>query len=87
MTRSAQGLRLSTLLASAAALGLLAGAATASAPELTYETIMSDLDNPWDLAFLPDGTMFFSEKCRGLSVRMPDGEVKPPSGHGALVWL
>ncbi len=28
---------------------------------------------PWDLAFVSDGTMFFTEKCRGLSVRRTDG--------------
>ena len=27
------------------------------------------------MAFLPDGTMFFTEKCKGLSVRMPSGDV------------
>jgi aldose sugar dehydrogenase len=80
MTRSVHGLRLSTLLASAAAFSLLAGAAQAAAPELTYETVMTDLDNPWDMAFLPDGTMFFTEKCRGLSVRMPSGDVQPLLG-------
>jgi glucose/arabinose dehydrogenase len=34
---------------------------------------MSNLQSPWDMAFLPDGTMFFTEKCRGLSVRAPNG--------------
>jgi glucose/arabinose dehydrogenase len=27
------------------------------------------------MAFLPNGTMFFTEKCRGLSVRLPNGTV------------
>jgi glucose/arabinose dehydrogenase len=27
------------------------------------------------MAFLPDGTMFFTEKCHGLSVRQPNGTV------------
>ena len=27
------------------------------------------------MAFLPDGTMFFAEKCKGLSVRQPSGAV------------
>ena len=47
------------------------------APGLAYDTVLSDLDNPWDMAFLPDGTMFFTEKCRGLSVRLPEGDVNP----------
>ncbi len=46
-----------------------------AAPELSHETIMTGLDNPWDMAFLPDGTMFFTEKCKGLSVRTADGDV------------
>lgn len=32
-------------------------------------------ESPWDMAFLPDGTMFFTEKCKGLSVRLPSGKV------------
>ncbi|MEO1067245.1 MAG: PQQ-dependent sugar dehydrogenase, partial [Pseudomonadota bacterium] len=44
-------------------------------PGLTHKTVLSGLENPWDMAFLPDGTMFYTEKCRGLSVRMPSGEV------------
>lgn len=56
-----------------------AGAATTAmqpaAPELTHTAVLSNLDSPWDMAFLPDGTMFFTEKCLGLSVRHPDGTV------------
>jgi glucose/arabinose dehydrogenase len=36
---------------------------------------MPSLQNPWDMAFLTDGTMFFTERCRGLSVRAPNGTV------------
>jgi glucose/arabinose dehydrogenase len=32
------------------------------------------------MALLEDGTMFFTEKCHGLSVRMPTGEVNPLLG-------
>ncbi len=45
------------------------------APSLSHTTVLSGLSDPWDMAFLPDGTMFFTEKCDGLSVLMPDGEV------------
>jgi glucose/arabinose dehydrogenase len=51
-------------------------AAAAGAPTLTNTTILPDLDLPWDMAFLPDGTMFYTEKCRGLSVRLPSGATK-----------
>lgn len=49
--------------------------AAADAPKLTHETVLTGLENPWDMAFLPDGTMFFTEKCKGLSVRTADGDV------------
>jgi len=44
-------------------------------PQLTRTVLLSGLSDPWDLAFTPDGTMLFTEKCRGLSVRRPDGTV------------
>lgn len=42
-------------------------------PVLTRTVVMSGLSNPWDIAFADDGTMFFTEKCEGLSVRRTDG--------------
>lgn len=48
---------------------------TPVAPTLTRTVLMSGLNNPWDMAFLPDNTMFFTERCRGLSVRLPNGTV------------
>ncbi|MGR3493941.1 PQQ-dependent sugar dehydrogenase [Citreimonas sp.] len=73
-------------------LPLLAGAAFAASPALAqsgmnttsleHEVVLSDLDSPWDMAFLDDGTMFFTEKCEGLSVRMPDGSVNALLGMG-----
>jgi len=44
-------------------------------PTIKSSALMSGLDNPWDMAFLPDGTMFFTEKCKGLSVRTKSGTV------------
>jgi glucose/arabinose dehydrogenase len=49
--------------------------ASAEAPSLTHSVVLSGLEFPWDMAFLEDGTMFFTEKCQGLSVRLPSGEV------------
>ena len=45
--------------------------------------LLDKIDSPWDMAFLQDGTMFFTEKCKGLSVRMPTGTVKRCSGWRA----
>jgi glucose/arabinose dehydrogenase len=50
--------------------------APSGSPTLAADTrFMTGLSGPWDMAFLPDGTMFFTEKCRGLSVRLPNGTV------------
>lgn len=45
------------------------------APNLSATPVLTKLSNPWDMAFLPDGTMYFTEKCNGLSVRTPAGTV------------
>ena len=39
-------------------------------------------ESPWDMAFLPDGTMFFTEKCKGLSVRTTSSGVNRLLGVG-----
>jgi glucose/arabinose dehydrogenase len=65
--------------AAAMAFGTAATANT-NATSLSAETILTGLQSPWDMAFLDDGTMFFTEKCHGLSVRMPTGEVNPLLG-------
>ena len=49
---------------------------------LSHSVVLSDLESPWDMAFLEDGTMFFTEKCKGLSVMTPDGEVNALLGMG-----
>lgn len=54
---------------------VVGGAAIAAAPNLTSTTVLTKLENPWDMAFLPNGAMFFTEKCHGLSVRLPSGTV------------
>ncbi|MGN0933628.1 PQQ-dependent sugar dehydrogenase [Falsigemmobacter intermedius] len=56
--------------------GLTALPAMAAAPELEITEVVSGLDQSWDVAFLPDGTMFITEKCDGLSVRLPSGDIK-----------
>jgi len=66
-------------LGAAVAAALLAAAPAhaddhAAAPQLGAEVVLDGLGFPWDMAFLPDGTMFYTEKCDGLSVRMPSGE-------------
>jgi aldose sugar dehydrogenase len=44
-------------------------------PTLARTVVMSGLSNPWDVAVAADGSMFFTERCRGLSVRHPRGSI------------
>lgn len=52
-----------------------ADTAATRAPVLQRTVVATGLSNPWDLAFTQDGTLFFTERCRGLSVRRPNGTV------------
>ena len=38
-------------------------------PSLTTQTVVSGLVNPWDMSFLADGTMFFTERQGTIKVR------------------
>jgi len=49
-------------------------------PTIKSSEFMKGLENPWDMAFLSDGTMFYTEKCKGLSVRTSSGDVNPLYG-------
>lgn len=51
------------------------GQQSGAAPTLTRTTVLQGLSEPWDIAFAADGSMFFTEKCRGLSVRHTDGTI------------
>jgi aldose sugar dehydrogenase len=72
-----------TLKAGLIAVGLVASAsAFAAAPTITTEVAVGKLELPWDMAFMKDGTMFFTEKCKGLSVRLPSGAINKLHGLG-----
>lgn len=45
-----------------------------SAGELTVETVATGLENPWGLAFLPDGRMLVTEKVGKLLLAAQDGQ-------------
>lgn len=55
---------------------------SAEAPKLTRAVVMTGLQNPWDIAFTPDGVMLFTEKCRGVSARLADGKTVRLFGTG-----
>ncbi|MGL4576598.1 MAG: PQQ-dependent sugar dehydrogenase, partial [Burkholderiaceae bacterium] len=65
-----------TLEARADNFGAITFSATAlagGAPNITRNVFMNGLSVPWDMAFSPDGTAFYTERGRGLSVRLTDG--------------
>src|SRR5687767_3796391 len=51
------------------------GEPASDTPALTRAVVLEGLNNPWDVAVAADGAMFFTEKCRGLSVRRADATV------------
>lgn len=63
------------LAACATSSGVTTAVTPTTAPALSHADVLTKLDSPWDMAFLPNGTMFFTEKCNGLSVRQPNGTV------------
>lgn len=71
-------------LAAALTLSLTAQAQTApqrfktSAGEVVVETVASGLENPWGLAFLPDGRMLVTERSGRLRMIGTDGRLSAP---------
>ena len=68
-----------TLVASVASALVIGGSVAVAAgmdvPVIKVTPVLEGLDKPWDMTVRPDGTMFFTEKCKGLSMRSPDGKV------------
>lgn len=56
--------------------------ASVNTSSLQHTVVLDNLENPWDMAFLEDGTMFYTEKCKGLSVMLPSGDVNALLGMG-----
>ena len=64
-----------------------------SAGDLTVETVARGLENPWALAFLPDGRVLVTERPGRMRIVEKDGKLSPPlagvpkvfaSGQGGL---
>jgi len=68
------------MLAAAALCAPLLAQNQTGTPSLTSTNVVPGREFTWDMAFLPDGTMFFTEKCRGLSARLPSGNINPLLG-------
>ena len=67
---------LSAAIFSAASLLAFNGQAdTMGTPKISAMSILNGLENPWDMAFTKKGDMFFTEKCKGFSVKTKSGAV------------
>ncbi len=75
MNRLFVGLVPFALAACATPSGTSTAVTPSAAPTLSHAAVLTKLESPWDMAFLPNGTMFFTEKCHGLSVRQAGGNV------------
>ncbi len=65
-----------TLNASASGVATVTFSATALAagtPTISRTVFMSGLQTPWDMVFAPDGTVFYTERNRGMSVMLTNG--------------
>jgi aldose sugar dehydrogenase len=86
-----RALLVTALLAIAALVPLASPAAAAvpppATPHLTVTPIVSGLDHPWDTAFVPDGTMFFTERSGKLSVRLIDGTTRQLTADLSDLWV
>jgi len=71
-----------SLLAAGALMSPTISMASVNTSSLQHTVVLDNLENPWDMAFMEDGTMFYTEKCKGLSVLMPSGDVNALLGMG-----
>ncbi len=53
---------------------VLGGPVATAAPAYRVETVASELERPWSLAFLPDGRALVTEGVGRLRVLLPDGQ-------------
>ena len=68
--------------ASIAALGLVGCPGPSN---LTVTTFQSGVHRPWDLAFLPDGSLLFTERIGNIRLRTTDGTLRTLIKPGDVV--
>jgi glucose/arabinose dehydrogenase len=60
--------------------------AVAAGPQLHVTTLVSGLDHPWDVGFLSDGTMFFTQRAGVFSVRLTNGTIRQLTADMSDFW-
>ena len=66
------------LVALVAAVAAVAAAGCVAPPPVTSTNVVTGLNRPWDLGFLPDGDVVFTEKAGRISIY--DGGQTPAAG-------
>jgi glucose/arabinose dehydrogenase len=64
-------------------------------PTITRTDFVTGLDHPWDMSFLSDGTMFFTERSGPVKVRLTNGTINnivtpadvAPAGEGGTMGV
>jgi glucose/arabinose dehydrogenase len=64
-------------------------------PTITRTDFVTGLSNPWDMSFLSDGTMFFTERAGPVKVRLTNGAINTvvtppdvvPAGEGGVMGV
>jgi aldose sugar dehydrogenase len=59
------------------------GQAQNAVPSFSASMVVSGLNDPWDIAFASGGAMLFTERCKGISVRLSDGRTLKLMGNEA----
>lgn len=63
-----------------------AGSVVNAPPAITVTPVVSGLAIPWDVVFLPDGTMLYDQRAGGFSVRTTGGTVRNISADLGDLW-
>ncbi|KQY60299.1 hypothetical protein ASD11_12640 [Aeromicrobium sp. Root495] len=68
-------------------LGLAAPAQAADEPDLRVQVVRSGLVHPWALAFLPDGSLLYTQRsAKSVTLRGPDGKVTTVLSSPGRMW-
>ena len=64
-----------------------AAPSAAALPPITVTPVVSGLAIPWDVAFLPDGTMLYDQRAGGFSIRTTTGTVRNLTASLTDLWV
>lgn len=59
----------------------------AQSPQIEKIDFITGLTSPWDMAFTAEGDLFYTEKCKGLSVKTANGDTQFLFGRTGANWV